>query len=88
MIGENEEDEVVIIVEVELDEDEKAVLKRRPEFALYERLDEKEMRIEIEKGMAKVRWDSEKNGYKEIREERKEEDIELEETVEMQVRIH
>ena len=60
--NEDDIDEVVVIGEVKLEENEIAIFRRHPEFAVYEKLSEIDMNIEVEKSMAKVRWDREKNG--------------------------
>ena len=62
--------EVTRIGEVDLDEDERALLMLPPKFALRRKLNEVDMRTDIEIGAAKLRYQIHKeNSFKEISEE-------------------
>ena len=61
---EDEEWEVIMFGEVSLSQDEKRLLSRQPEFALYGKLEKINLLNEIEMGFAKVHWERMENGYK------------------------
>ena len=48
---------------VELDSDEYELLQYRPEYCLYARIDDHEMRVKIEMALCKLRWNRMSNGY-------------------------
>ena len=55
-----EDVEVTVIGKVDLDNDEKAVLKLPPKFAVRCKLDDIDMQTEVEMGMAKIRYQTRK----------------------------
>ena len=62
--------EVSTIGEVNLDEDERALLKLPPKLATRRKLEFADMRTDIEMGAAKIRYDTHKeNSFKDIGEE-------------------
>ena len=52
-----EKAETCTVGRVELDEDEKAILRMHPKFALRKKLDEEQFELDIECGFAKLRWE-------------------------------
>ena len=51
--------------EIEMDDDIVALLRKHPKFAMYDRLDIKKMKEELEVACVKIRWNRMHNGYKE-----------------------
>jgi hypothetical protein len=49
----------------DVDSDEKSVLILSPKFAVYTKIDNIDMDVQMETGKAKIRWDRLSNGYKE-----------------------
>ena len=58
-------EEPVIFGGAILSDDEKALLINRPEYATFGKLIRSDIQVEIEMGLAKIRWDRKKRGYKE-----------------------
>ena len=65
-VMDNVEDEVIVYDHVELNDDEKAVLKLSPDHMLYDRIDEKKMEVNIECGLMKARYQIMSDKEKEI----------------------
>ena len=63
--GEDEIEMPTVVGDLILDDDELGVLRSRPEFALFERLDQKKFDEELNKGWSKIWWDRRKKEYKE-----------------------
>ena len=52
-----EKHEVCTFGEVELDNEERAILSKRPEFSIYDKVDKTRLAEEMNAALAKVRWD-------------------------------
>ena len=48
---------------VDIDEDEAALLRKHPKFAMYDKIDIMKMKEEMEIACVKIRWDRRNNGY-------------------------
>ena len=59
----DEEVEVTVYGEVDLDYEERLILNRRPEFAIYDVVDRKRLIEEMNVAMTKVRWDRTSQGW-------------------------
>ena len=79
-IGTNKKEEwdVMVYGNITLSKEEKKVLSKRPEFALFGKLDRLNIIKEIEMGYCKLRWERRKTGYKEVDERTDEEKSEAE----------
>ena len=65
-------------LERELDEDEKSLLRLQPKFAVYDKIDMKRIREELEVAKTKMRWERRRNGYCEDEDKRTDEEGEKE----------
>ena len=55
--------DVIIFGEVNLDHEERLILKNRPEFCIYDKICEKKMNEEMNAAMSKIRWDRSLRGW-------------------------
>ena len=73
------EEEVTVLGEIELDENEKSVLRLPPKFQIREKLIDEEYDVELEMAFAKFRWEEMKEGIESTNSEENDEKLTEEE---------
>ena len=65
MTNNDKQQKVIIYGDIDVNSDELELLRNKPDFAMFTKIDKDQIKIEFEIGLTKVRWNRRTTGYKE-----------------------